>query len=349
LYSAAASNVYKRQRFGRPKQYIEPFCGSAAMLLAAPAPASLEVICDANFYVANFWRAIKYQPDAVIEWQDYPVSHVDLYARHRWLTEPERVARLRDNLIDPEWPGDPQIAGWWVWGQCAWIGAGWCDPDAGPFRPEASDELGKRPHVSNAGRGVQSLGKRPHTGNAGCGVHAVSLSKIPRITDGGCGVQATGLGQIPFLSSSGMDAHARADGAAAWLHALSRRLARVRIIHGDWRRCLNSHYGGAQTAIFLDPPYLSFEKLYGSSGTPVALEVAEWAREHAHLRIALCGLSGDYDLPGWETYEWSRGRLTYGSTKTTDDECIWFSPACLRPAQPGLFDRLTLAGKSTEE
>jgi DNA adenine methylase len=114
-------------RFGRPKQYIEPFCGSAAALLAAPAVASLEVIGDGNFYVANFWRAVKCQPEEVTRWQDYPVSHVDLYARHRWLTDPARTAELREALTDADWPGDAKIAGWWVWGQCAWIGSGWCD------------------------------------------------------------------------------------------------------------------------------------------------------------------------------------------------------------------------------
>ena len=65
------------QRLGRPKQYIEPFCGSAAMLLAAPSPASLEVVGDANGFIANFWRAVKHQPDKVAEWSDYPVSHID--------------------------------------------------------------------------------------------------------------------------------------------------------------------------------------------------------------------------------------------------------------------------------
>src|SRR6185369_2539675 len=73
------------EHLGSPLQYIEPFCGSAVMLLAAPSIASLEVIGDQNFYVANFWRCIKFQPERTYEWQDYPVSHVDLAARHRWL------------------------------------------------------------------------------------------------------------------------------------------------------------------------------------------------------------------------------------------------------------------------
>jgi len=128
--STVAEAIWRR--LGEPRQYIEPFCGSAAILLAAPSPASLEVIGDANCYVANFWRALKMQPDAVIAAQDYPVSHIDLFARHRWLTEPTRVATLRDALLDPEWSGDAKIAGWWLWGQCCWIGSGWCDPARGP-------------------------------------------------------------------------------------------------------------------------------------------------------------------------------------------------------------------------
>ena len=296
---------YVWRRLGSPKQYIEPFCGSAAILLAAPSPASLEVIGDANCYVANFWRALKHQPDAVATWQDYPVSHIDLFARHRWLTEPSRVADLRASLSDADWPGDAKIAGWWLWGQCCWIGAGWCDP-ARERRGDGrvgGDDLGQIPHVSSAGMGVQ----------------AVTLGKIPHASDAG-----------------------RGDTAADWLHALAERLSRVRVIHGDWSRCLNHHYGAEETAVFLDPPYLSFEKLYSDGSAPVAREVASWAADHAHLRIALCGHRGDYDLPGWDVYEWSRGRRTYSSSKTTDAEAIWFSPACIGESkvQSSIFDLL---------
>ena len=276
--SRIAAEVWAR--LGRPRQYLEPFCGSAAMLLAAPERASLEVIGDQNFYIANFWRAIKLQPDAVAEWADYPVSHVDLDARHGWLCQPERTARLREALADPEWPGDAQIAGWWVWGQCCWIGSGWCERES------------KIQHVTDAGMGVQS--QIPHIGNAGMGV---------------------------------------------WFAALSDRLARVRIIHGDWTRCLNHHYGDTETAVFLDPPYRAFERLYASgSAAPVADAVCEWARENSNLRVALCGHRGDYDLPGWSVMEWSRGRLTYGGAQTTAEEAIWFSPACLAEAKAPQLD-----------
>lgn len=284
--STVADAVWRR--LGSPKQYIEPFCGSAAILLAAPTPASLEVIGDANCYVANFWRALKLQPDAVIEAQDYPVSHIDLFARHRWLTDPARVATLRDALLDPEWPGDAKIAGWWLWGQCAWIGDGWC---AGP--------------VANG----ESLGKIPAT-TSGHGVSALSLGP------------------------------AAARDVRAWLDALSARLSRVRVLHGDWRRCLgmSANYDAGDVAVFLDPPYEGFEALYSESAI-TAQAAAAWARENEGSRIALCGHIGDYEMPGWSVMEWSRLRTSFGSAKTKDAECIWFSPGCLpdAPAQASLF------------
>ena len=122
-----------------------------------------------------------------------------------------------------------------------------------------------------------------------------------------------------------------------WLGLLAARLERVRVVHGDWSRCLNHHFGGTNTAVFLDPPYRAFESLYSDGSAPVADAVCDWARDHAELRIAICGHRGDYDLPEWERLEWSRGQSTYGGRETTDAECIWFSPACLGPRQTTLF------------
>jgi DNA adenine methylase len=272
------------RRLGSPKQYIEPFCGSAAMLFGAKEPASLEVIGDVNGFVANLWRCTKYQPDTVAEWADYPVSHIDQCARHRWLME--QRTRLAGALMDPDWPGDAKMAGWWLWGQCSWIGSGWCEWS------------GKIPHVSDAGRGIQAAGQIPHVSNAGRG---------------------------ELLTSSGAV-------AISWLRRLSTRLERVRVIHGDWDRCLNAHYGGANTAVFFDPPYKAYEKLYSTDSKSVAAAVEDWCRENSGgYRIALCGHTGDYDLPGWVQVPWSRKRLTYAGNKTTHSEVVWFSPTCHRP------------------
>lgn len=286
-----AAEVWKR--LGTPSQYIEPFCGSAAVLLASPRRADLEVICDGSGFIANFWRAVKHQPEAVAKAADYPVSHIDLGASHQWLMA--QRARIAAGLQDIEWPGDAKAAGRWLWGQCSWIGSGWCD----------WDKRGQAPHAGNAGRGIQAIGQVPHAGNAGVGADCL-------------------------LTSSGRTAW-------AWLHKLADRLERVRIVHGDWSRCLNHHFGGNDTAVFLDPPYRAYELLYGVD-KPVADSVEAWARENDHLRIALCGHRDDYDLCGWDVIDWSRGRLTYSGGKTTDQECVWYSPACLPRESRDLFD-----------
>jgi hypothetical protein len=294
-------------RFGSVTQYIEPFCGSAAVLLSAPEPASLEVVNDINGFLANFWRAVKNQPDNVAREADYPVSHIDLGARHRWLME--QRDRIGGELQDAEWPGDARVAGWWLWGQCCWIGSGWCEWG------------GQIPHAGDAGRGVQALGKIPHAGNAGRGVQA--LGQIPHASDAGMGVLLTSAGHTAW----------------EWLHAIAARLERVRVVHGEWSRCLNNHYGGKDTAVFLDPPYRAYEELYGGQTAPVADAVAEWARDNGGLRIALCGHLGDYELPGWDIQPWKRKRLTYSGGQTTDKEAIWFSPACFSTRQGDLFAR----------
>lgn len=95
---------------------------------------------------------------------------------------------------------------------------------------------------------------------------------------------------------------------------------------------MNMHYGdkGASAAVFFDPPYVGYERLYGSQ-EPAAIAVARWCAERPEIRIALCGHVGDYDLPGWTVVPWKRPRLTYNGGETTDKEAIWFSPACLQP------------------
>jgi len=115
-----------------------------------------------------------------------------------------------------------------------------------------------------------------------------------------------------------------------YFDTLARRLRNVRVCCGDWSRVMGYSPTEAVglTGVFLDPPYRAYEKLYGTGDSHVADAVAEWAREHADLRVALCGHRGDYDLPGWDAVSWDRGRLTYAGGKTTADECIWYSPAC---------------------
>ena len=61
--SGACEQVW--QAFGAVDNYVEAFAGSAAMLLGAPDGKRIETINDADGFVANFWRAIAQDPEAV--------------------------------------------------------------------------------------------------------------------------------------------------------------------------------------------------------------------------------------------------------------------------------------------
>ena len=129
---------------GNVDHYVEPFAGSAAVLLARPHVGRCETINDADGMVSNFWRAVRSQPDAVAAHADWPVVEADLHARHLWLIG--RRESLTERLVaDPEWC-DAKVAGWWVWGLCAWIGPDWC-------ADKTSRQL---PFFGNTGMGIHS-------------------------------------------------------------------------------------------------------------------------------------------------------------------------------------------------
>lgn len=155
--SRAADLIWTR--LGNVANYVEPFAGSLAILLNRPHAPGTETVNDLDCYVANFWRAVQHEPDLVAQFADWPVNEADILARHEWLVSRDEFRqRMRS---DPMFY-DPQIAGWWVWGACSWIGSGWCVErrDGGP--PE------QLPHLGNAGRGVHRS-KLPHLGDAGRG------------------------------------------------------------------------------------------------------------------------------------------------------------------------------------
>ena len=143
-------------RFGDVDNYVEPFFGSGAVLLGRPHEPRVETVNDADCYLANFWRALTADPEAVAQWADWPVNEADLEARHLWLVN--RVEFRERMKADPDYH-DAKIAGWWVWGIGQWIGGGWC----------SGDPAHQRPHLGDAGMGVHR--KLPQLGDAGRGVH----------------------------------------------------------------------------------------------------------------------------------------------------------------------------------
>lgn len=150
------------QALGVVDNYVEPFAGSAAMLLGAPQGSRIETINDLDGMVANFWRAISRDAEAVANHADWPVNEVDLFARHSWLVR--NAAGLTERLhADPDY-FDAKIAGWWCWGACNWIGSGWCSGE-GPWSVVEGAIV--RRERGDAGQGINR--KLPHLGNAGRG------------------------------------------------------------------------------------------------------------------------------------------------------------------------------------
>ncbi len=315
----AASLVW--DALGPVDHYVEPFCGSAAVLLARPHEPRCETVNDLDGMVANFWRAVKHAPDAVAEACDWPVIEADLHARHLWLLG-QRDSMTERLIADPEWY-DARIAGWWCWGACAWIGTGWCD----------------------AGRPSRKL---PHLGNEGCGVHAPSR-QLHHLGNEGMGVHA------PRRTAAFADDAVGHGSTLEWLRALSARLRRVRVASGDWRRVVASPStlypagrgsGTYTTGVYLDPPYAEGSQQYaaGGTGTGLSADVRAWCVEHdgdPRLRIVLSGYAGEHDAleaRGWRTVEWKANGGYSNATggANASRERLWLSPGCVE-RQAGLF------------
>ena len=146
------------QALGQPKHYLEPFFGSGAVLLNRPdyvAGEHVETICDKDGHVANVWRALQADPNAVAKVCDWPVNHADLSARKRRIMEKqdELLAKL---IANPDYY-DATLAGYWIWAASCWIGSG-------------LTRVGSVPHVSTGGNGVHAPGKIPHVSTGGNGV-----------------------------------------------------------------------------------------------------------------------------------------------------------------------------------
>ena len=325
-------------RFGDVPNYVEPFFGSGAVLLSRPHPTGTESVNDLDCMVANFWRALQNDPDAVARYADNPVNEADQHARHLWLVSQEE---FRERMkTEPDYY-DAKIAGWWVWGQCIWIGSGWCSV--------------KLPHLGNAGNGLNR--KRPHLGNAGKGLNR----QLPHLGDAGKGLSV--MEEDACLSD--LTSGTRAVDILGYMRELAERLRRVRVCCGDWSRLCGPSVTIKHgiTGVFLDPPYSDEaerqEGLYSSDSGSVAHSVREWALEwgkHRDMRIALCGYEGEHAMPGWTEIAW-KARGGYGSQgngsgrENAGRERIWFSKYCLDP-QSRLFricraDPLTRTGTET--
>ena len=195
-------------RLGDVANFVDPFMGSAAVLLARPSEPRIETVNDADALLANFWRAVQQAPDEVATHADWPVNEADLHARHLWLVRRKPEIRAAC-MADPDWC-DPKAAGWWVWGLSQWIGSGWCDDKALTLQAPRCNGLGgqgihgakvpnKMPKVGLNGVGVSSL-----SGVHGEGMAQASTHGSPPCSTAcaGCGSAAATGSVSPAIASS---------------------------------------------------------------------------------------------------------------------------------------------------
>jgi DNA adenine methylase len=364
---------YVWQRLGDVDNYVEPFAGSLAALLRRPAEhfdgsrVKRETVNDINHFLANVWRAITNDPWEVARYADSPVFEADLHARHRYLVLSETAEEFRKRIVaDPDYY-DVKFAGWWLWGQCCWIGSGWCgvgvswkqtqDMDGGRGVLASPDSLPEsRPQLTDAydlGRGVNAVGS----------VGRLS-TQIPEL-DHTRGVLTAGAWDGTCESKS--------EWLRSWMQRLADRLRNVRTCYGHWSRICDSDSTLTRlgvSGVFLDPPYPTVQDggkksrdggLYHGDNDDALLklrdEVLAWCRKWGQspvVRIAVCGYEGDgYESlvdEGWDVFSWSASggygnqrKGGNGKAENASRERIWFNPSCIKPTcQPTLFDGIDM-------
>jgi site-specific DNA-adenine methylase len=351
--SKVASVVWKA--FGNVDHYVEPFAGSLAVLLARPTDPRTETVNDADMYLANFWRALRENPEAVAEFADWPVNEIDLTARHLWLVN-EGHESLDHMWADPDYY-DAKVAGWWVWGLSNWIGSGWCTGD-GPWHANDDNYLvnvnnpERRHHLGNAGQGINR--RLPHLGDAGKGIENGVSKRRSCLIDRGIDIKRPHLtsekGINRQLVSLGAERGVLRPGVRedllAYFLDLAERLRNVRVCCGDWSRVVTDgalSYGGT-VGIFLDPPYTAEagrdSTIYRMEDLNIGHAVAAWAianGDNPRYRIALCGYEGEYEMPSdWYVHSWKAGSSYQSSNadganqENRKKERIYFSPHCLK-------------------
>lgn len=362
------------------ENYVEPFFGSGAVLLARPGRRKgPETVNDLNGHLVNAWRAIVADPDLVAFYADNPISELDLHARHLFLVNAQSL--VEELIADPEWH-DAKLAGWWIWGASSWLGSGWCSGN-GPWRlvdgrvirVDAADRAPDAPGITRAlphmggGQGVSRA--LPHMGGPrgvtrklpilrGDGSGGVTR-KLPTIARPRGVVRDNMADEAAPVDPDAADDDARSlvdnPGLRQFLQRLSERLRRVRMVCGDWTRVLGPSITTKQglTAMVLDPPYTKENRMDGvyTHDTDVAAAVRAWAfanGDNPLYRIALCGYEDGVPAPpGWETFRWKAngGYANQGDNQARLNarrETIWFSPHCVKPDErPSIFDLFAAA------
>lgn len=306
---------YLWYRLGDVRNLVDAFSGSMSVFYTRPhwdysagswrtETKRIETANDADGFVANFNRALANDPNGVYQWCDNQINEHNLHARHRWLVEQrdELDRRLRD---DPHY-FDVKIAGWWVWGICTWLGAGWCKyPD---WRA--------RPHLSGDGMGINRLSqKKPAMGNSGRGANR-GKQDLPAYLN----MLSARLRRVRVC-------------AGDWSRVVT---PVVTTEQGETLIVFDPPYSAEA---------IRDEELYAVENLTVAHDVREWCLQeinqrdysgprylHPNLKIIFFGYEGEHDFPdSWDVVEWkTQGGYARSeqALKNIERERVWLSPHC---------------------
>jgi site-specific DNA-adenine methylase len=283
--------------FGDVPNYIEPFFGSGAVLLNRPDSnkTKIETVNDIDGFLSNFWRAVKFDPESVAAYADYPVNENDLFARHSWLVN--RRKELTEKLEgDPDFY-DAKFAGWWVWGICAWIGGGWCSGQ-GPWFTE------------NGAVGINR--QLPHLGSAGRGINGVSADRYQSILN-------------LFVKLSDRLRSVRVC-CGDWNRIMGKSILQVYSPVGIFLDPPYSSAANRANRIYAKDDF--------DVANDVRMWCIENG-DNPTLRIALCGYEGEHGMPeSWKCFQWKAvgGYGSQGKGQGRENairERIWFSQACI--------------------
>lgn len=301
--SAVASRVWAA--LGQPAHYIEPFCGSCAVLLLRPnwKPEFTETVNDADGHIANVWRSLQFAPDEVAKWCDWPVNHADLIARKRALNLARE--RLVENLSTDDLWYDAKLAGYYIWAASCSIGSA-----------------------------LQLSKSIPHLGDAGTGLHKKSLAN-GAIYDDASRIHAKNIKIYDWLRRLSARLRRVRVVCGDW----------SRVCGGNWQDNLgvcgiffDPPYG--EKAERTNGCYAIDSLTVASDVQRWCLERGN----SPNYRIVLAGYYEEHDnllAHGWKVYRWSAsgGYASLGDNrgkKNRHREALFFSPHCLGGAT--LFD-----------
>lgn len=349
--------------------YTEPFAGSLAVLLARPGGAAIwETVNDIDGCLTNFWRAVRADPEQVAKIADYPVSEIDLHARHAYLIRGR--ADLTEKLIaDPHYY-DVERAAWWVWGACllstigrvfnphrthklpvtvaplVWVarvhGHHYMAPFALRFKSTRVTPISvkireffldttRRTRLTRDGDAISRLVSRIFRRSIPSQVVQAIVCLI------WVGVMASVIPRRAFADERFEHKSVNHARAVLAIHVkVHAEVPRADIVRGQLSRFVHNPARPAVVSAFsLQCPY----------GTVIAGQVVVVSRYGFQCSFHVLIIPKHTEISsGWDCYEWTArgGYSSLGKSATIAKanrkrERIWFSPHCLKPRQSSLF------------